>query len=150
MSERYYIREKFWTELLGLSKTKTKLHSNISPSKHNWIGTSAGMQGLNLNYVVRKDSADVELYIDRGKDSEEINKNIFQQLFKNKDKIESEFGEPLEWQMLEGKRACRIKKRITIGGYRDDEKWAKIHEAMVDYMIKFESSIRPYIKKLKM
>ena len=51
------------------------------------------MQGLNLNYVVRKDSADVELYIDRGKDSEEINKKIFQQLFQNKDKIESEFGD---------------------------------------------------------
>lgn len=149
MSERYNIREKFWTALLELSKTKTKLHSNISPSKHNWIGTSAGMQGLNLNYVVRKDSADVELYIDRGKDSEEINKNIFQQLSQNKDKIESEFGEPLEWQMLEGKRACRIKKRITIGGYRDDDKWTEIHEALVDSMIKLENSIRPYIKKMK-
>ena len=51
--------------------------------------------------------------------------------------------------MLEGRRACRIKKRVTIGGYRDDDKWAEIHEAMVDHMIKLESSIRPYIKKLK-
>ena len=149
MAERYFIRERFWTDLLESSKLKTKLHSNISPSKHNWIGTSAGTQGLNLNYVVRKDSADVELYIDRGKDSEEINKNIFSQLFQNKEMIESEFGEPLEWQTLEGKRACRIKKRITIGGYRDDDKWSEIHEAMVNCMIKLEQSLKPYIKKLK-
>jgi hypothetical protein len=149
MAERYYIRERFWTELLERSKSKTKLHSNISPSKHNWIGTSAGMQGLNLNYVVRKDSADVELYIDRGKDSEEINKEIFNQLFHNRQTIESNFGEPLEWQTLEGKRACRIKKRITIGGYRDDDKWSEIHEAMIDNMIKLDQSLKPFIKKLK-
>jgi hypothetical protein len=148
MAERYYIRERFWTELLEQSKSKTKLHSNISPSKHNWIGTGAETYGLNLNYVVRKDSADVELYIDRGKDSEEINKNIFNQLFQNKEKIESEFGEPLDWQMLEGKRACRIRKHITIGGYRDDE-WSEIHEAMIDYMIKLERSLKPFIKKLR-
>jgi hypothetical protein len=73
----------------------------------------------------------VELYINRGKDSEKINKKIFNQLFHNKEAIESEFGEPLEWQMLQGKRACRIKKCITIGGYRNDDKWPEIHEAMI-------------------
>jgi hypothetical protein len=134
---------------LEQSKSKTKLHSNISPSKHNWIGTGAGTYGLNLNYVVRKDSADVELYIDRGKDSEEINKNIFNQLFQNKETIETEFGEPLDWQMLEGKRACRIRKHITIGGYRDDDIWPEIHETMIDSMIKLEHSLKPFIKKLK-
>ncbi len=149
MAERYFIREKFWTKLLDCSKLKTKLHSNISPSKHNFISTGAGIQGLAFNYVVRKNSADVELYIDRGKDCEETNKDIFNQLFEHKDAIEEKFGEPLNWQMLEGKRACRIKKHITIGGYRDDEKWADIHDQMIDYMIKLEQSLRPFIKKLK-
>ena len=36
-----------------------------------------------------------------------------------KEKIEESFGEPLEWQILEGKRACRIKKQIDVGGYRE-------------------------------
>ena len=134
---------------LELSKSKTKLHSNISPSKHSYISTGAGIQGLSFNYIVRKNSADVELYIDRGKDNDKLNKNIFNQIFQHKEMIESKFGESLEWQMLEGKRACRIKKKITIGGYRDDEKWAEIHETMVDCMVKLEQSLKPIIKKLK-
>ncbi len=149
MAERYFVREKFWADLLEHSKTKTKLHSTISPSKHNAIGTGSGTYGLSYNYVVRKDSADVELYIDKGKDCEELNKNIFNQLYEHKDDIESKFGEPLEWQKLEGKRACRIRKQIKIGGYRDEEKWSEIHEAMVDSMIRLEDSMKPYIRKLK-
>lgn len=149
MAERYYIRERFWTELLELSKQKTKLHSNISPSKRSAIGTGAGIYGLGFNYLIRKNNADVELYIDRGKDCEEANKDIFNQLFEHKNVIEEKFGEPLDWQKLEGKRACRIKKQITIGGYSDEDKWSKIQDQMIDYMVKLEQSLRPFIKKLK-
>jgi hypothetical protein len=65
--------------------------------------------------------AAVELYIDRGRDADEENKAIFDSLVASKDEIEKEFGGPLEWQRLDGKRACRIRKEIEGGGYRDDE-----------------------------
>ena len=149
IAERYIIREKFWTQLLDLAKQKTKLHSNISPTQHNWLGTSAGRQGLGYNYVLRKDGAQVELYIDRGKGKDSENKAIFEKIHANKEKIEKDFGEPLEWERLEGKRACRISKRINIGGYRDpEENWPNIHEAMVDAMIRLEKSMKPHIAKL--
>lgn len=149
IAERYTIREHFWEQLLVLAKQKTKLHANISPTQHNWLGTSSGKQGLGFNYALRKNEAQVELYIDRGKERDKENKAIFDDLFKHKEEIEKAFGEHLEWERLEGKRACRIRKRITIGGYRDDEnKWPKIHEAMVDAMMRLEKSLRPYINKL--
>lgn len=44
LAERYLIRERFWAQLLDISKHKTKLHSNISTTQHNWIGTSAGVR----------------------------------------------------------------------------------------------------------
>jgi hypothetical protein len=148
LSERYIIREIFWTQLLEYEKTRTKLHANISPTRHNWLGTSAGLlRGFGLNYGVRKNSMDVELYIDKGKDKDEENLVFFEKLEKQKTKIEKTFGGMLEWQRLESKRACRIKKEITIGGYRDAEaKWPQIHEAAVDAMIKLEKALRPYIK----
>ena len=34
LAERYLIREKFWTQLLELSKQKTKLHFNTSTTQH--------------------------------------------------------------------------------------------------------------------
>jgi hypothetical protein len=98
---------------------------------------------------LRKNEAQVELYIDRGKDRGEENKAIFDKLFTHKAEIEKDFAQPLEWERLEGKRACRIRKRISAGGYRDDEnKWPQIHEAMVDAMIRLEKALRPYVSKL--
>jgi hypothetical protein len=149
IAERFEIRERFWSQMLGLAKQKTKLHAHISPTQHNWLGTGAGKQGLAFNYALRKNEAQVELYIDRGKDRGEENKAIFDKLFTHKAEIEKDFAQPLEWERLEGKRACRIRKRISAGGYRDDEnKWPQIHEAMVDAMIRLEKALRPYVSKL--
>jgi hypothetical protein len=149
IAERYEIRERFWSQLLELAKKKTKLHANISPTQHNWLGTSSGKRGLGFNYALRKNDVQVELYIDRGKEQDKENKDIFDKLFNHRDEIEKSFGEPLEWERLEGKRACRIRKRISSGGYRDEEdKWPIIHEKMIEAMIKLEKSLRPYINKL--
>ncbi|MCK4334699.1 DUF4268 domain-containing protein [candidate division WOR-3 bacterium] len=149
MAEQDSIRRQFWMELLDGAKKKTKLHANISPSRQNWIGTSTGIRGLGfLNYVIRRHDAQVELWIDRGKDSE--NKAIFDKLAASKDAIEKNFGAPLKWQRLEGKRGCRIKKQITLGGYRDKDKWPKIQDAMIDAMIRLAKVLKPHIVKLKL
>ena len=148
LAERYAIREQFWTQLLGNARAKTKLHANISPGQHGWMGTGAGKSGLAYDYVVRQNDANVELYIDRGSDSEAENKAIFDRLAQSKESIEADFGEPLEWQRLEGKRACRIKRDIDLGGYRDDEKWPQIQDAMIDAMIRLEKALKPHIARL--
>ena len=149
IAERYIIRQRFWSELLQYAKTKTKLHANIAPTQSNWIGKGAGKQGLGLNYVIRQHDTQIELYIDRGKDRIEENKQIFEQLVEHRDVIESTFGESLEWQSLEGKQASRIRKVISIGGYRDEEDWGKIQASMVDAMIRLEKALRPHITKLQ-
>jgi hypothetical protein len=148
LAERYAIRERFWTRLLASASTKTRLHANVSPSQQGWSAAGAGKQGLRYSYVVRQHDADVELYIDRGKDTEIENKAIFDNLAQSKETIEASFGEPLEWQRLEGKRACRIKKSIDLGGYRDEERWPEIHDAMIDAMIRLEEALSPHIGRL--
>jgi hypothetical protein len=149
MAERYSLRYEFWNELLEKAKEKTKLHAQISPGQYGWVGTGAGKRGLGYNYGVTKHEGQVELYIDRGRDSEDENKKIFDELISHKDEVEEVFGEPLKWERLEGKRACRISKKIEIGGYRDDAKWPEVHEAMIDAMCRLEKSLKPYISKLK-
>jgi len=151
LAERYDLRQHFWTELLNRAKDKTKLHSNISPGQHGWIGAGSGRRGLGFNYVILKHEGAAELYIDRGKEAGDESKTIFDSLAASKDAIEKEFGGPLEWQRLEGKRACRIKKITPLGGYRDDEsKWPSIQDAMIDAMIRLEKALKPYIAKLQM
>lgn len=148
LAERHVNRRRFWTALLDLAKTKTKLHASISPGIYNWIGTSAGIQGLNWNYVVRRHNANVELYIDQDKDTGEGNEAILSKLMEHKKEIEDKFGHPLLWESLDEKRACRIKYIIDIAGWQDEEKWPKADDALVDAMIRLESAIRPYLKSM--
>ncbi len=150
LAERHILRERFWTELLNRAKEKTKLHAAISPSRESWISAGAGKSGLHFNYVIRKHGpSNVELYIDRGKDSESENRAIFEQLAAHREQIEDQFGGELIWEPLERKRACRIKKNIEEGGYRDEEAWPTVQEAMIDAMVRLEKALRPQIANVE-
>jgi len=150
LAERHVIRQRFWTSLLGMARGRTRLHSAISPSNQGWAGTGAGRTGMSYNYVITEHDSRVELYIDLGRESDETNKALFDQLEGRRDTIEASFGEPLTWERLDGRRACRIRKDISGGGYRDsEESWATIHEKMIDAMVRFEKALSPHIAKLR-
>jgi len=148
IAERNILRKKFWSSLLEKAKEKTKLHALISPSWDNWVGTSSSLGGLGCyNYTVLRHGATIELYLDGGNGSAERNEAAFSYLEEHKDTIENDFQNPLEWQLLEGKRACRIRYDIPGTGYRDDEaKWPELHDKMIDAMIRLENACRPHIK----
>lgn len=149
MAERDSQRYEFWKSLLEKSKKKTSLHSSISPGIANWIGTSSGVRGLGLNYAVTDKYGQAELYIDRGKESDEENKRIFDELISHRSEIDKEFGEKLNWDRLEDRRACRISKRFDYAGLNDPDKWDKLQDDMIDAMIRLDKALKKHIKALK-
>ncbi|MBN2145364.1 MAG: DUF4268 domain-containing protein [Candidatus Aureabacteria bacterium] len=149
MAERDRLRYDFWKTFLERSKLKTQLHSNISPGIANWIGISSGVRGLGYNYAITNKYGQAELYIDRGKESDEENKRIFDELNSHRPEIEKDFGSELRWERLDDRRACRISKRIECAGLNDKEKWAKLQDDMIEAMIKLEASLKKHIKLLK-
>jgi len=52
LSEVNKLRLEYWTNLIEIVKSKTKLHSNLSPTGGSWISTGVGISGLGLAYVV--------------------------------------------------------------------------------------------------
>jgi len=148
MAERHVLRKRFWEQLLLKAKQKISLHASITPQPYSWIGAGAGKSGMGYNYSITQHQAKVELYIDRGKDSEEENKLIFERLKTNQKQIEQIFGEPLNWESLEGRRACRISKSIEIGGWKDEEKWPDLHDKMINAMCRLEEALKEHVKKL--
>jgi len=146
---RENVRYDFWFQLLEGARDKTSLHAKISPGKGSWINASAGINGLSYQYFLRKNEVAVGLYIDRGTDSEDFNKQIFDYLLNNKSKIEEEFGEDLEWFQVEGTRHCRITKTSTKGGWMDQEEWDAIHDWMIESMIRLHKALNPFINELK-
>lgn len=147
-AERYDIRKTFWKKLLECAKAKTKLHSGLTPSKYHWLGTGAGKSGISYNYVVWEHESAVELYIDRGKDSDEENKAIFDKLYSSRNEIEAKFGSELEWQRLDNKRACRIRKSFALGGFKDEPQWQSAIEATVEGMIRLEGALKSYVQSI--
>lgn len=148
-AERHHLRKEFWTLLLVKAKTKTRLHSNVSPCIYHWIGTGAGKSGIGYNYIITNDYVASEIYFDRGKEFPSLNKERFDNLYKNKDEIEKIFGGKLSWERLDKKRASRIVLRFRGAGLRDKDKWSEIQDKMIDSMIRLEKAFKPYIEKLK-
>lgn len=147
LAERYDIRRNWWTRLVA--RADAKLHAHITPGSYSWIGTSSGVRGLGLNYTVNQDECGAELYIDRGKDLDEENKLIFDQLYAAKDEIEKNAPAVISWERLDGRRASRIKIPIQ-GGYRSsEEEWEKIQDRQVAAMNWLDQALKPQLKKLK-
>ncbi len=148
-AERHHERFKFWQGLLDYARSKTPLHANRSPGKDNWISGATGKSGLSLNYVIWGHEVAVELYIDFGKLRDAENKALFDALLKRKAEVEAAFGDSLEWQRLDSRRASRIRKQINGIGYKDDEaRWPEVQDRMVDAMIRLEKSLKPEIQRL--
>ncbi|MCX6643324.1 MAG: DUF4268 domain-containing protein [Candidatus Bathyarchaeota archaeon] len=102
------------------------------------------MDLLLYTYSILKNSAEVQLYIDKGEAA--VNKKIFDHLYSHKQKIESEFGESLVWERLDDKKACNITFQVDEKGLRDKENWPEIIEKMVKAMVNFEKALREEIR----
>lgn len=149
LSKGEVLRRRFWEQLLELSSKRTELFSRVRPSTRAWVETGAGVSGVTFAYVAyRNQGARVEMYLDRGRSDENI--AIFRKLQQNRARIEEEFGNPIEWQELPGKRACRIRYRFGKGGWADPNSWPALQTEMVDTMIRFERALRPHIDSLKL
>jgi hypothetical protein len=147
-SEKNTIRKEFWGQLLEKINKKSTLYSRISPGFYHWIGTGAGKAGIAYNFVILNSYAGCEIYFDKGKESQDLNKERFDFLFQNKEKIEEEFGQELSWERLDEKRASRIAIRFPKMSLNDRENWDTMQEKLIESMIKLESVFRKYVKEL--
>ena len=141
LSERHRNRHAFWQRILDHARrADIRLHANISPSRDNWIGAGAGRSGVTYNYVVLRHATRVELYVS-GPDPED-NRRIFDALHRRREAIVKAFGGPLEWQALEGRKACRISRTLDLGGWADEARWDEVVPATVEAMTRLPQIVR--------
>lgn len=146
-ADRHYARKEFWTQLLEKSKNRTKLYSAVAPGTSYWLNTGAGKTGLLFSYNIFQYWAWIELYINTG--NTDKNKAVFDSLFLQKDEIESEIGEPLQWDRRDEKPISRIHKDIrSFGGLTTPQNWADLQNEMITTMIIFDAVFRPRILAL--
>jgi uncharacterized protein DUF4268 len=145
--ERHDLREAFWASLLERAKSRSRLHSGVSAGTDTWLSAGSGRSGIHYTYVLRQHDTDVELRIEGPSETE--NHEIFNALFQDRAGIEKEFGEPLEWNLIEGRKKCSVKKNLAAGGYRADRAdWPNLQDSMIDAMIRLEEAVKSRIAAL--
>jgi hypothetical protein len=147
LADRHYKRKEFWQGLLEKAREKTSLHANITPGYEHWVSAGSGKSGMQYTYLIFKDHGGVELYIDRGKGFDKLNKSRFDQLYKNKDSIEKIFGDKLRWERLDTKRASRVRFNIESVGLRNRENWPELQDKMIDVMVRLEKALKSFVQK---
>jgi hypothetical protein len=130
---------KFWDSFKEYAKSKnTKLRFQKSHPV-NWTIISIGSSNCSISLSInsRDNLFGCEIYIND-------NKDLFNHFLKNKDNIERELAETLEWMELPDKKASRIKVSIT-GDFDDESNWEKYFQWMQINAEKFQSVFRKYL-----
>lgn len=118
LDERHIERKKFWTTLLPISNSKTKLFANTLPNHNSSIWVGSGKPGIGYLYRLTADDIRVELYF--GGSDADRNEENFNHLIQRKDEVEKAFGRPLDWDEMDDAKACRVRYVLDAGGYKSD------------------------------
>ncbi len=116
-------------------------------STNNWMSFSAGRTGFSYGWVLPKEpTLRVELYIDTG--NEALNKAHFEILKSQKVEIEELFHDPLNWEKLESKKACRISASYPFRVTDPEADHEPAKQWGVEVMLKMIDVFAPRIRNL--
>ena len=74
---------------------------------------------------------------------------IFDELEAQRSAIEADFGGPLVWERMETRKKCAIGLTLPESGYRDEDAWPQLQDAMIDAMSRLERAFRTRIQNLR-
>lgn len=146
IKHRHTLRLQFWQQCLeAFKQSNCQLFNNISPAKDYWLCAGSGLSSVSYTLIFSKKEARVQVDIGRREATE--NTFIFESLKKHQTAIESQFGKPLAWLSLSGKKACRIAYRLDIEGYNTDN-WPQIITWMIAEMTALEKAFEHPLKQV--
>lgn len=122
----------FWTLYLDrLAETRPSWGHRSTPQAANWMGFSGPFRGTQLvpSFAAGKRLRH-ELYIDCG--DGDANLVLFETLRQRQAEIEKEYGSTLDFDAIEGKRACRIAAYRAESVIDKDEEWKEYLAWMFD------------------
>lgn len=133
---------RFWSQFLVKANQRGGLFSQRTTSASPWLGTSLGRNGFRLSAAMRRSGARVVCNIHHP----DGGTALFDQLHAQRDDIEKEFGAPLEWAALPGKKRSWI-RASTYGNWQSPEsEWPAIQENLVDLAYRLDKVLRPRIQ----
>jgi len=123
----------FWTRLCEDIKEKKDSPLRVrKPRPQHWHNFAIGASQVNLasTFNTKEEMITAEVYIIN-------NKEIFKEFEKNKEIIEKEFGEELEWQLFPDREASRIKITKSNCEIENEDNWEEYVNWFIGKLAKF-------------
>lgn len=144
-SEREEKYRVFFQSLIDTLRVRHQFTGARKGQPQSWSSFTSGFGGVTYGASFGSGNrARVEIYIDVG--DAEKNLDLFQKLEEHKEPIESHFTQPLNWQPLESRRACRI-HISRAGSIQDGEEALRDIQAwMVEHLLEFKEVFGPHLR----
>jgi len=144
VSPRGEAYRKFFQELLDELREKHRFTGARVGQPQNWYSFTAGIPGVSYGAsFAQGNRIRAEVYLDQG-DSEK-NKALFDRLHARKGDLEREFGEPLEWERLDDRRASRIAIYRPGSIEQDEQALREIRAWFIDRLLRFKRVFGPQL-----
>ncbi len=135
---RHRLRQAFWTKALEeLRARNVSRFENISPSTDHWLGCATGAPGCRYVLIFSNKLARVELYFERSVADE--NKWLFDQLEREREGLEKQFGNKLLWQRLDDRKASRISYSHPFDGF-NEESWPEMIKWLCQHIVRLDET----------
>lgn len=138
-SAKMELYKKYFQELIDILRTKYSFTEGKKGQPQSWYSFTTGIKGILYSAsFAQGNKVRVEVYIDTG--DFDNNKNIFDKLYQIKDLFENDYGEELEWERLDDRRACRI-AIYRKGCIEDQQLLEEIKKWSIEKLLKFKKVI---------
>lgn len=134
-------RLAFWSQFNELLERKGKPFNVRKPTTDHWYSVAIGTSEAHIDItLVNKDNKiGVGLWINN-------NKEMYDSLFKNKDKIEGELGYLLKWdRKRENQKASSIIMEIPGLNFEDHSNYEELMQVIIENVVKMKRVFKKYI-----
>lgn len=147
LAERHRIRLAYWASFADYLKEKGSAFQIRRSNRDAWFHFPIGRAGFVISATItfEKERIGVELYV-----GNDVNKSAFRGLYAQREAVEREFGEPLDWQELPGRKATRIVSYKFGVDVSDRVQFEELHAWMLDRMERFRKVFTVRVKDLKL
>ena len=144
LSDLKILQREFWTEMMDYFTEKDTFLSLRTPQPQNWHTFAIGKPHIIISNSIntQKNRLGCEIYLGGTEP-----KKRFHKLYEDKDEIEREIGEELEWMELPQGKDSRI-IIYTDGDIRDRDNWNKCFEWFLEMTESFHKVFSPRVKEL--
>jgi hypothetical protein len=144
-SSRALKYREFFQRMIDVLREEHRFTNARVGQPQNWYSFSSGFRGFLYGAsFAQGDRMRVELYIDTG--DGETNEVFFDWMYESRAELEAQFGEEIEWERLDNRRASRIAIYKPGSIESESDSLDELNEWAINRLLKFKEVMSPRLQ----